>query len=389
MIIYYLFTLKYGFEWGDMMGNMITYARSFLDSFEQSPFNEVDSLILSWLSYLRYPYEISNTFNGKSVCIRDVFCAELFGQLTRNIWFPKKTMELLTAVAANPRFRHIKILRYEHETNGDCGKQFAAVTFELSSDLHYVAYRGTDDTFVGWREDFYLASQKPILSQLAAVNYLETAASALSGSLIVGGHSKGGNLAVYASAMCRREVQNRISAVYSHDGPGFHREFLECEGFMCIKSVIHKTLPKSSFVGMMFCQECDYKIVKSDFASLVQHVPFYWKVDGNRFCFEKHLTVDARFLYKCINRWIVELNDSERERFINEVFDILNGANTSEFIELISDLRHNVPIIGKRIVFLSTDTKIFFIKMYFKLLACGIRSIPEAFERNITVNCIA
>lgn len=362
------------------MDNIVTYAENFFKSFDERSFNEVDSLILSWLSYLRYPDEPQAISEWDGVCIRDIFHAEIFEQIMHNVWDPEKTLELLTAVVASPRFRNIKIFGYEHEIDFNSDKQFAAVTFQLSPMLYYVAYRGTDATFVGWKEDMNLALEKPVSSQLAAVEYLEKAASKLNGEFMTGGHSKGGNLAVYAAAKCSPEVQKRITAVYSHDGPGFQSSFLEDEAFKQIQPVIHKTLPQSSLIGMIFEQECKYRIVKSNEISLSQHNPFSWEIRDGEFRFMEELTPDAKLLYKSLNNWIAGLNTDEREQFINAVFEILDETNVSDFRELGANLQQNLPIIAKKIVFLDADTKKFFLKLISQFAVSGVKSVPELFD---------
>lgn len=358
------------------MGNIIMYATECLRTFDESPFNEVDSLILSWLSYLHYPDDCRENGDFR---VKDMFRAEMFDSMAHHVWFRKKTLELLTAAAASPRFRDIRIIGFKQETDAD--KQFAAVTFELTPRVYYVAYRGTDATFAGWREDMRLALPEPIPSQQAAVAYLEKTAAVLDGSLLTGGHSKGGNLAVYAAAMCSREVQDRLIAVYSHDGPGFQSGFLGAEGFRRIRPLIHKTLPQSSFVGMVFEQECEYGIVGSDFISLAQHNPFFWRVENQRFCPADSLTFDAKLLYKSMNRWVDGLNDEDREKFIGEISNMIDKTDTADVMDFCSHWGQNAAVIAKTIFFLSADTKVFFIKMMYRFWASCCRSLPEVFGK--------
>lgn len=127
----------------------------------------------------------------------------------------------MTALAASPRFRNIQMLGYTEQFDAAEEKQFAAVCFQITPDLCYIAFRGTDSTLVGWKEDFNMAFKCPVPSQKTAVRYLTDAARHCRGKILVGGHSKGGNLAVYAAVKCSEDIQKRIERVYSHDGPGF------------------------------------------------------------------------------------------------------------------------------------------------------------------------
>lgn len=363
------------------MGDILTYAKSFLKTLDECPFNEIDSLILSWISYLHYPDKLHKAYTWDGLCIRDIFCDEIIDLIMRNIYFPEKMIELLTYMSDNPRFRDVKIFGYEYETDCNSYKQFSAVTFQLTHELCYVAYRGTDDTFVGWKEDMKLTLDAPIPSQIDAVKYLEKAASKINGRLMAGGHSKGGNLAVYAAAKCLPCVQERIISVYSHDGPGFQRNFLDDEGFKRIQPVIYKTLPQSSLIGMIFEQECEYHIVKSNVNGVAQHIPLSWEIEDGRFCLAEELTPDAKLLYKSLNNWVSGLKVDEREKFINVVFEILEETNVSDFKELAANLHQNIPIIVKRIILLDIKTKAFFFKMIYQLATIGLKNAFKIFGK--------
>ncbi len=360
----------------DYMENMLTYVKSFLKPFDEAPFNEVDSLVLSWLSYLNYPNEACGAFPWSGVSIAKMFRAELFDQMVCGVWswIQQDTLELLAAVSASPRFRSVKLSGYVNEVDANQRKQFAAVTFRIQPKLHYIAYRGTDGTFTGWKEDLRLALDEPIPAQLAALKYIEKTAARIRGKIIVGGHSKGGNLAVYAAAKCRPAVQNRVIAVYSHDGPGFRKEFLREEGLEQIRPRLYKTLPQSSLVGMIFEQECEYSVVKSGSVGMAQHNPFLWKVRGCELCRAEELTPDAKLLYRTLNRWIAESSPADRERFIDVVFDILEETGASDFRELGANLQQNIPVIAKKIINLDAETRGFCMKLLSRLAADGIKS---------------
>ena len=163
--------------------------------------------------------------------------------------------------------------------------QFAAMTFDLPDGSSYIAFRGTDATIVGWKEDFNMAFQYPVPSQAEAADYLNEAARHCRGKLYVGGHSKGGNLAVYAAANCRPDVSARLARVFSHDGPGFLEQALQSEAFRQVLPKIEKTLPQSSMIGMLLEHQENYKIVKSSSISIWQHNPFSWEINGDDFSY--------------------------------------------------------------------------------------------------------
>lgn len=355
---------------------MVSYAKTVLDLFSARPFTEVDSLILSWLSYLRFPASFHTLSTEKGMCIRDLLCAEYFDEMLNGVNSPDKTLELLKAVGTNPRFRGVRLMCFEQESDYDSSTQFAAITYEIAPDTYYIAFRGTDSTLIGWKEDMRLALSGPIHAQERACRYLRDVAEKFSGTCMVGGHSKGGNLAVYAAAKCGGEVRRRIPRVYSHDGPGFLPEELDGEGFREIRGRIHKTIPQSSLIGMMFEQECECHIVKSRERGVAQHNPFSWQISKGSFLYLDELTPEAKLAYTSINRWISGMAQEDREKFIRVIFEILEETGVSSFHELGADLRKNIPIIVKKTASLDKATGKFLLHTLGLLVTDGAKSVP-------------
>ena len=339
------------------MRNMITYAEETLACFDRLPFNRVDSLILSWAAYLRLPEEHLEAHDWQGVRLGELLRAEDFGCLFQRHWDVGSSRRLFTALAASPRFRDIRVMGYTQQTDPEQEKQFSAMTFQLNGDMGYVAFRGTDSTLVGWKEDFNMAFQYPVPSQEEAERYLAQAAKHCRGELRVGGHSKGGNLAVYAAAHSAGEVQERIARVYSHDGPGFLGAVLRSGEFQAVTSKIDKTLPQSSLVGMLLEQQEKFRIVKSDRAGFWQHDPFSWLVEGNDFCFLEELTPDAQYMDKTLNRWIGSLTTAERERFVDSLYGLVDAAHIETLAQLRAEWHESVPAILRAASQLDPDTQ--------------------------------
>lgn len=356
---------------------MISYVKSVFDSFDERPFSEVDSLVLSWLTYLRFPDQFRDLTSEKGMCLREVFCAEYFDEMLQNVQSKTETLALLTAAAASPRFRNIRLLCFEQKYDYDSSIQFAALTYEFAPGYYYIAFRGTDCSFVGWKEDMQLALDGPIPSQKKASQYLQRITEKFHGTYLLGGHSKGGNLAVYAAAMCGEEIQQHIRQVYSHDGPGFLQEELSRPGFQDIRERIHKTIPQSSLVGMFFEQECEYHIVKSREHGLGQHVLFSWEIVDGHLVYQDELTPEAKLAYMGINKWISNLAQEDREKFINVIFEILEETGASNFDELAADLKKNVPVIIKKAASLDTETGKFLLHTIGLLVVDSAKSIQE------------
>ncbi len=348
------------------MDNMIQYAEKNLHTFAESPFNEVDSLIFSWLVFLRWEAVQEDLRTDIGVPLRDFFRAECFEGMTRLLPFTEDSLRLLTAVVASPRFRQVLLYHYRHDGNAAyrASQQFGAVTFRISDKLAYVAFRGTDLSLAGWREDLELALTESIPAQILAKKYLNEVADDLPGDILVGGHSKGGNLAVYAAAKCVRRVQDRLRAIYSHDGPGFLSAELKQKCFVRVRERIHKTVPQSSLVGMIFEQEGDYKIVRSNQLSLSQHNPFSWQVEEGSFVYMQQLTPDAKVLYHKLNNWIKSLSDDEIRRFIDGVFLVMEKTGINDFSELGSDMVQRIPAVIKSIWELDGGTRLFLMRAW-------------------------
>ena len=256
-------------------GGIIDYARTHLDTFTERPLGAVDSLILSWASYLRLPEELAAARGPEGVRIAELHRAEYFEDYVRGVLQPEQGLALLTAMTASPRFRDVRLTRYTSRTDADVEMQFSAMTFLLPDGAAYVAFRGTDSSLVGWKEDFNTSFECPVPSQVEAADYLAAVAGDLDGGIITGGHSKGGNLAVYAAATVAPEVRERVVRAYSHDGPGFLPEVLATSAFVEVAPKVCKTVPQSSVIGMLLEQQEGYRVVRSRRPMLWQHDPLH------------------------------------------------------------------------------------------------------------------
>ena len=349
--------------------NICDYVECQLDPFSERPICSVDSLVLSWFSNFRLE-ALGSQVEGAGAALsahrgtplRETLRAECFDGLF-DVWDPTSCKRLLQAMAASPRFRDILVSNFVMEREGGdtpSPKQFCAVTLLLDDGTTYVAYRGTDATFAGWREDFDMTFARPVPSQVAALAYLvDCVAETARGQIVLGGHSKGGNLAVYAAAEAPEEIQSRIVRVYSHDGPGFDADFLASEGFQRIAGRIDKTLPQSSVVGMMLENQEDYSVVRSTGVGIFQHDPFSWVVDGCGFVEVEGISAGARHMDAVLNGWISGRTPEERERFTNELYDLLTFDGVETFAELRDDWQSTLPELVRRVGAMDPETRRF------------------------------
>lgn len=357
------------------MENIITYTQNNLDTFDVMPFNGVDSLILASASYIHFPDVLPEIEGWKGMRLQELYRAEYFEEMFHNIPLSHGTRELFFALAASPRFRDIRIKGYTEQYDMVTEKQFSAVSFQITPELCYIAFRGTDSTLIGWKEDFNMAFQSPIPSQEEAVRYIERAALYCSGKIYTGGHSKGGNLAVYAAAMCRENVQSRIERVFSHDGPGFLESTLRSMEFQHIASRIEKTLPQSSIIGMLLEHQENFQIVKSNRTGLLQHDQFSWIIENNDFVYIEQLTKDAKYADRTLTDWLNQLSEEDRERFVDSLFSILSVNHLTTLDDLRTGWQTAMPASIHAATQLDDDTKKFLLQTLKKLAALGLKNI--------------
>ncbi len=351
------------------MSNIIDYVKNNHQSMNEIPINDVDSLVLSCLSYLSFDC----VFDGWS--LKDLDCNEYLLEIATET---SENIALVKAVASSGRFQNIKIYNYQVETTMEKQMQFAAVTFILETGDLYIAYRGTDGTLIGWREDFNMAYMYPVPSQEAALKYLEECALNMPGNIYVGGHSKGGNLAVYASCLARDSVKSRITYVYSHDGPGFEKEFLKDCYFQTIKKKLRKSVPESSLIGMLLYSQGHYTIIKSDRFFIMEHDPFSWIVEDNHFVEVDQLNDGSIYTNDVICQWIKSLSKEEREHFIDSLFSILMASGAKTFHEFARVWQKKLPAMIVEFSGLSSKEKYYLWEVIKSLIVIAIKRIPYA-----------
>ena len=346
------------------MANMLDYIREYGSlSLNELPFTPVDNLILAQLAYcgwgqnfcegasetrllpsklglLAQPKQLAKlTLPGGLIKYASVKQQE-FGVLA------DENKELFNLAAASRRFKDATAaLNYSVLNPGET-LQFSAVTFILDDGSAYVAFRGTDSTLVGWKEDFNLALSKPVPAQLTAVKYIENVAYTVRRPLRVGGHSKGGNLAVYAAAMCQSDTQKRITEVYSNDGPGQYSATLKTPGYKQIKSRIRQFVPSSSIVGMLLESDCHARVVESSAAFLKQHNPYTWLVDGADFVYAQSTSLTSRLASDSLRLWLEDMPQQKKQALIDIVFYILEAGGAQTLKQLKQEPLRLLPVLG-------------------------------------------
>ena len=344
-------------------------------------FNEVDNLLLAELCYLDFGGIVPPGFDAPVPLQEAMRRYDVLREHeSMGVLVPDQIPELGRRMAASARFSGLLLCGYENKIDDETQTQFSALTLLLPDGTAYVAFRGTDDTIVGWKEDFNLAFATPVPAQLEAVRYLKQVADVLACPLRVGGHSKGGNLAVYAAAFVGEDVQERILNVFNNDGPGHDLATLESAGYRRIEKKLQTFIPKSSIIGMLLEHQENYKIVKSSSISIWQHNPFSWEINGDDFSYRSELTGDARYLNATLNQWIRAMSAEERAQLVDTIYGLIDLDNIATFAQLRAEWQTSFPEIFRSFSGLSPQNKAFLLQMLKELASMGIKNFPELFE---------
>ncbi len=327
------------------MASIINYALSAKDSFAERPLCRVDSLCFSWLAYLRFPDELGVS-SIEGVRIADLNDASLRSKLVASLHSLQNSSMLVQAMALSPRFRDVRVCLYEAESSEAEGKQFAATSFVLPDGVGaYVAFRGTDDTVLGWKENFRLIGVTPVPAQEHALRYLEQVTTIMPGPLWVGGHSKGGNLAEYACHHASDVVRQRVVMCFTHDGPGFRPE-LRAKGTWYDDVPVEKTVPRESLVGMLFERsQQGLIVVRSSETGVMQHAPFSWEVRGNDFACEQGMDYDAWRLSQRLNDWLADMDSGACAAFANLLAWLVDATGETSFSALLQRWSSNERVM--------------------------------------------
>ncbi len=301
-------------------------------TFAERPFNDVDNLVLSELCYAEME-GIVPTDGKERVTIKELNEGYLrCGYVSHLVNNPKET---LARAAASRRFRDIEVDNYVNNIDKDRQIQFAAVTFHLPDNSIYVAFRGTDNTIVGWREDFNFSFMETAGQQEAA-DYLDRMATENQGMIRVGGHSKGGNLAVYAAAFSQKTIHQRIIQVYSNDGPGFNDAISKDGRYLDMVPKVKLIIPSFSIVGILLNNKSERTIVRSDATGPMQHSPLTWQVRAAEFETVDEQDPASVFLDETVSSWVASMDDREKMALVSSIFDSVeaSGADTLQDIRL-------------------------------------------------------
>ena len=302
-------------------------------SFAQDPLNPVDGLIFCALSYIPFVGQAAETPN-EPIALRDAAADFLSLDDYESRVRAKNDAMMLRAAAETARFGGCKMVLYRDQFAPEEETQFAAMTFLLPDDTAFVAFRGTDRSLVGWKEDFNMAFQEAVPAQLLAQDYVREVAAEYVMPLRLGGHSKGGNLAVFAAARSTPDIQQRILEVYNNDGPGFTEYLMGDPGYLAMVPRIKTFLPQSSVIGMLLDHEEPYTVIRSKNVGLMQHDLYSWELMGREFITMDGLTESSHFLDATIKNWFAEMTNQERNQLVDAMFTLLGSSGADHAADL-------------------------------------------------------
>ncbi|MBP3334346.1 MAG: DUF2974 domain-containing protein [Clostridia bacterium] len=323
------------------MANIFDYLKWRGDvSVRHSPFCEIDALILSEISYLDFSGIVGEDLSS-SVTLKeaaDSFFADSERAGKRlGLILPDLIFDVFRIAAQTRRFADMKLLSFISDTNESEEKQFSAMAVDTGDRYVFIAFRGTDDTIVGWREDFAMSYCDAVASQIEAKKYLDKVADAIPSPIRIGGHSKGGNLALYSALNAEYSVRQRISEVYNFDGPGFSEEITERENYAALRDRIFTFVPENSIVGMLLNHDTQYQTVRSSASGVYQHDGFTWYIDVNRFDILHEGSESNQRNDKVLNAWLSSFDHDKRREFTEALFELFEATGAKTLTDLSVD----------------------------------------------------
>ena len=307
-------------------------------TFTEAPLCEVDNLVFCLLAYVDLEGIVPKDQKG-TVTVREA-AAEYFFSHPANtarplgLIIPADILTLFRRMAHTRRYRDLLLTGYINEISEAREIQFSALTVRLPQEGIFVAFRGTDDTIVGWKEDFNLSIMDEIPAQRCAAQYLNSLDLTPDTDLYVGGHSKGGNLAVWGAVHASEEVRRRIRQVYSNDGPGFSAGTVESEAYKALSDRIRVIIPEDSLIGLLLDQDPRYTVIKSNRKGLFQHDGLSWEVLGGQFIRAEGLSTVGKRNDTVVRERIAAMTTGERQEFIRLMFTLLESTGARTLTEL-------------------------------------------------------
>ena len=364
------------------MADIIDYALlNAHKDFDTLPYSKIDSLVFSELAYLSFDSIVPNSKSrSKGLLFSDIAESESYEALFPLERTEERNKKLLNAVAYSKRYGKVRVNYYEDIFDIEKDTQFCAITFILPNGDACIAFRGTDSTITGWKENFNMLFTSPVAAQSHSVIYVNTVAKKIKGNIILTGHSKGGNLAIYSGSMCSPIVKNKIVEIQAFDSPGFTKEFIESKEHTETEKIIRKFMPEESLVGVLLNNREQYRIIKSGGSGIMQHDPFLWQIDiaENDFIDGEKLYMSSKFFDATFNDWVNSSTPEQREQFVEALFQIINAFNSENalsFVDLTDNIKSNSSVAYETLKGLDPEMR--------SLVMQGIGDLFSSINKNV------
>ena len=325
------------------MGNLITYVQQYeAQTFQEKLVTDIDILVLTEIAYLPFDEIVSSSFEEKTTISLNQLGKEFETIKEKEhknnpFMITKERIQLLDVVSKSPRFKDVKVFGFMNDIDDELTKQFAAVCYQWEEESRWIIFRGTDESLTGWKEDFMMTYSYLIPAQTDAIEYLRKQAELFSGSLNISGHSKGGNLSLYASAMQEEDIQHRIQQIYCWDAPGVHRSILGTEGYQRVVSKAKRYIPQDSIVGLMLESQVPYHIIESQGSGISQHSALMWNIEDDHFVELTELTKNSQLTDQTFKQWTEVVSDEDLKLFFDTFFDLIFEMG----VETVNDVYYN------------------------------------------------
>lgn len=317
-------------------------------SFRAAPFNEIDNVLLSYLAYADFGELLHEPKRHVSIetCLKR-FCEKHdLANVRDSKHFIERAPLLLEEMVRGARFRGTKVVHFREVFDKEKVQQFAALVFLLPDGTRYVSFRGTDLSITGWKEDFLMSFTAETEGAKEAVSYINDVAASVDGDFILGGHSKGGNFAMYAAAFCEDAVKGRIRKVYNNDDPGFREEIVRSAAYRELLPKITNIVPQTSIIGRLLSNEAAHTVVKSTAAGIFQHDVTTWEVTKDKFV-RAEPDAFSDFVEKSLGTWLETMDDEARKSLVETVFSMIEMTEAETFVEFGENLFKNTGLIIK------------------------------------------
>ena len=309
---------------------------------DKTKFNEIDSMILARFSYLifnRIKMNSQETIASISAKMKD-FDNDEFRY--------NGDKEMITKLGEANRFKNMIVTDFVETADIAIEKQFGAITVHISEEEMYVSYIGTDSTINGWKEDFNMSFMESVPCQIAGKEYLEEVAKKYPNKKIrIGGHSKGGNVAIYSAVMASSDIQNRIIKVYNYDGPGFKRQVINSIKNKGIIDKIETYIPQDSVIGRIMEHKEKCEVVQSEAKGILQHDVFSWQVLRDDLIKLESATETSELINQTLTDWLEETTDEQRKIFLDGVFELFYSTEAKTFGDISKNLSVNIRKIAE------------------------------------------